>query len=101
MKIEFAGISGLRGALIATVTAVALFAGQLVVLVHDRSPDSHAPDSVCEFCIAGADLSAADVGKLRTFTPTRVSDRVPETTHRVVSASPLRHHFARAPPTAS
>ena len=87
--------------LISTLCAVVLIAAQVVVLNHDLAPESHTPDSFCEFCIAGASLSAADVGKLKTLTPTRVSDRVPETTHRVVSASPLRYHFARAPPTAS
>ena len=86
---------------VATLAMLALIAAQVVVLKHELASDSHTPDSVCEFCIAGAGLSAADVGKLKTLTPARVSDRVFETTHRVVSASPLRYQFARAPPTAS
>ena len=85
---------------VATLAMLALIAAQVVVLKHELAPDSHTPDSVCEFCVAGAGLAGADVGKLKTLTPTRVSDRVPETMHRVVSASPLRYQFARAPPTA-
>ena len=88
-------------ALIATFVAVTLIAAQVVVLNHDLSPASHAPDSVCEFCVAGAGLASANVSDTRAPVLVSVSLRIPEAVHRVHSNAPLRYHFARAPPTVS
>ena len=88
-------------ALIATLAAVALIAAQVVVLNHDLAPDSHTPDSVCEFCVAGAGLAGANVGDTKAPVLVSVSLRIPATVHRVHSNVPQRYHFARAPPTAS
>ena len=61
---------------VATLAMLTLIAAQVVVLNHELAPDSHAPDSVCEFCVAGAGLSAADVGKTQDPYPdTRLRPR--------------------------
>ena len=88
-------------ALIATLAAVALIAAQVVVLNHDLAPDSHTPDSVCEFCVAGAGLAGANVSDAKAPVLVSVSLRIPAAVHRVHSNVPQRYHFARAPPTAS
>ena len=87
------------GALIATLAAVTLIAAQVVVLNHDPAPDSHAPDSVCEFCVAGAGLASANVSGTKAPVLVSVSLRIPEAVHRVHTNIRLRYHFARAPPT--
>ncbi len=88
-------------ALFTTLAAVALIAAQVVVLNHDLSPESHTPDSVCEFCIAGAGLAGANVSDSTSPVLVSVSLRIPAAVHRVHSNVPQRFHFARAPPTAS
>lgn len=88
-------------AFVTTLAAVALIAAQVVVLNHDLAPDSHTPDSVCEFCVAGAGLAGANVSDARAPVLLSVSLRIPDAVHRVHSNVPLRYHFARAPPTAS
>ena len=88
-------------ALLATLAAVALIAAQVVVLNHDLSPESHTPDSVCEFCVAGAGLADANVSDTRVAVLVSVSLRIPDAVLRVHSNVPERYHFARAPPTAS
>jgi len=94
-------LSGRRGTLISTATAMALIAAQLAVLGHDLGTESHAPDSVCEFCIAGAGLADAPVAALSTVVAVTGSVRVPAAAHRADSGAQLRSHFARAPPAVS
>ena len=89
------------GALITVLAAVALIAAQVAVIGHDLGDDSHAPDSVCEFCIAGASLTGANVGAAKAVVPARVSVRIPHSVFGVPAEDITRHHFARAPPTAS
>lgn len=57
---------GASGALIAALAAVALIAAQAAIIGHDLGDDSHASDSVCEFCIAGTSLAGANVGAAKT-----------------------------------
>ena len=92
---------GASGALIAALAAVALIAAQAAIIGHDLGDDSHASDSVCEFCIAGTSLAGANVGAAKTVVPARVSVRLPRPVYRVRDEELLRHHFARAPPTAA
>ena len=94
-------LSGVRGTLIGTVTVVALVAAQLAVLGHDLGAEGHAPDSVCEFCIAGAGLADAPVAALGTVVAVVGSVRVPAAAHRAGFDVQLRSHFARAPPVVS
>ena len=98
---RFPRLSGPRGTLIGTATAVALIAAQLAVLGHDLGVESHAPDSVCAFCIAGAGLADAPVAAVGTVVAVLGSVRVPAAAHRAGFEGLLRSHFARAPPTAS
>ena len=86
-------------ALIAAFVAVTLIAAQVVVLNHDLEPDGHAPDSVCEFCVASAGLASANVSDTKAPVLVSVSLRIPGAVHRVHTNAPLRYHFARAPPT--
>ena len=99
MKI-FRKTAGSR-ALVTTFAAVALIAAQVVVINHDLAPENHTPDSVCEFCVAGAGLAGANVGDARAPVILSVSLRIPDPVQRVHSNAPLRYHSARAPPTAS
>ena len=99
MKI-FREIAGFR-ALVTTFAAVALIAAQVVVINHDLAPENHTPDSVCEFCVAGAGLAGANVSDTEAPAIVSVSLRIPDAVLRVHSNAPLRYHFARAPPTAS
>lgn len=98
MKI-FRNIAG-STALVTTFAAVALIAAQVVVINHDLAPDNHTPDSVCEFCVAGAGLAGANVGNAAAPVIVSVSLRIPDAVQRVHSSVPLRYHFARAPPPA-
>ncbi len=86
---------------VATLAMLALIAAQVAVLNHELAPDSHTPDSVCEFCVAGAGLAGANVSDTTAAVLVSVSLRIPDAINRVHSNVPLRHHFARAPPTAS
>ena len=88
-------------AVLTALAAVALVAAQVAVLNHDLAPDSHTPDSVCEFCVAGAGLAGANVGDAKAPVLVSVSLRIPVAVHRVHSNVPPRYHFARAPPAAS
>lgn len=91
-----------RDAFIATVCAVLLCAAQLVVLNHDLADEGHAPDTVCEFCIAGASLASANVAPVKVVVPLTVSLRGPDS--GIDRATPVgcpKSHPARAPPTAS
>lgn len=91
-----------RDALVATVCAVLLCAAQLVVLNHDLADEGHAPDTVCEFCIAGAGLAGANVASVKVVVPLTVSVRVPDSgIDRATPDSFPKSHPARAPPTAS
>ena len=99
MKI-FRKIAGSR-ALVTTFAAVALIAAQVVVINHDLAPENHTPDSVCEFCVAGAGLAGASVSDTAAPVIVSVSLRIPDAVQRVHSNDPLRYNFARAPPTAS
>lgn len=92
-------IAGSR-AFVTTLAAVALIAAQIVVINHDLA-DGHTPDSVCEFCVAGAGLEDANVGETEAPVLVSVSLRIPDDVFRVPSNVPLRYHFARAPPTAT
>ena len=87
-------------AFVTTLAAVALIAAQVVVINHDLA-DNHTPDSVCEFCVAGAGLAGANVSDVKAPVLVSVSLRIPDAVHRVHSNVPLRYHFARAPPTAA
>ena len=84
-----------------TFAAVALIAAQVVVINHDLAPENHAPDSFCEFCVAGAGLAGANVGDTEAPMIVSVSLRIPDAVQGVHSNAPLRYRFARAPPTAS
>ena len=86
---------------VTSLAMVALIAAQVAVLNHDLAPESHTPDSVCEFCIAGSGLAGANVSDARVAFSVSVSFRIPDAVHRVHSNVPLRYHFARAPPTVS
>ena len=88
-------------AFVTALVVAALIAAQLVVINHDLAPDNHTPDSVCEFCVAGAGLAGANVGGAQAPVLVSVSLRIPDALHRVHSNAPPRYHFARAPPTAS
>lgn len=88
-------------AFVTMLAAVALIAAQVAVINHDLEPENHTPDSVCEFCVAGAGLAGANVSDTETPVLVSVSLRIPNDFFRVHSNVPLRHHFARAPPTAS
>lgn len=88
-------------ALIATLALVALIAAQVVALNHELARDSHTPDNVCEFCVAGAGLAGANVSDTKEALLLSVSLRIPDAVHRVHSNVPLRYHFARATPTVS
>ncbi|MCY4499514.1 MAG: hypothetical protein OXC14_19800 [Rhodospirillaceae bacterium] len=92
---------GVAHALIATLALAALIAAQVVMLNHEPAPESHTPDSVCEFCVAGAGLAGANVGDTKAPVPLSVSLLTYNAVHRVPTNSPLQLHFARAPPTAS
>ena len=94
-------LSGPRGTLISTATVVALIAAQLAVLGHDLGTESHAPDSVCAFCIAGAGLADAPVAALSAVVAVIGSVGVPAAAHRAGFDGHLRSHFARAPPAVS
>ena len=89
------------GALTAALAAVTLIAAQVAIVGHDLADDSHALDSVCEFCIAGTSLAGANVGAAETVVPARVSVRLPHSVYRVRAEDLLRNHFARAAPTAA
>ena len=81
---------------------MALVAAQAMVLGHDLADDGHAPDSVCEFCIAGASLSGANVAAVKVIAPLTVSVRVPDAAvDRATPDAYRKSRFARAPPTAS
>ena len=84
-----------------TFAAVALIAAQVVVINHELAPENHTPDSVCEFCVAGAGLAGANVDDTEAPVIVSVSLRIPEAVQRAHSNVPPRYHFARAPPTAS
>ena len=99
MKI-FRKIAGSK-AFVPTFAAVALIAAQVVVINHELAPENHTPDSVCEFCVAGASLAGANAGDTKAPVILSVSLRIPDAVQRVHSNVPLRYHFARAPPTAS
>ena len=92
-------IAGSR-AFVTMLAAVALIAAQVAVINHDLA-DSHTPDSVCEFCVAGAGLADANVGETAGAVLANDAPRIPDAAHDVQSNVPLRYHFARAPPTAS
>ena len=99
MKI-FSKIAGSR-TLVATLAAVALIAAQVAVINHDLAPENHTPDSICEFCVAGAGLAGSNVSDAKAPVIVSVSLRIPDAVQGVHYNAPLRHHFARAPPTAS
>ena len=99
MKI-FRKIGGSR-ALVTTFAAVALIAAQVVVINHDLAPANHTPDSICEFCVAGAGLAGSNVSDAKAPVIVSVSLPIPDAVQGVHSNAPLRHHFARAPPAAS
>lgn len=99
MKI-FRKIAGSK-AFVPTFAAVALIAAQVVVINHELAPENHTPDSVCEFCVAGAGLAGANAGDTKAPVILSVSLRISDAVQRVHSNVPLRYHFARAPPTAS
>ena len=99
--VKILGKAAVSHALIATLALVALITAQVVVLNHELALDSHTPDSVCEFCVAGAGLAGANVSDTSGAVLVSVSLRIPDAVHRVYSNVPLRHRFARAPPTAS
>ena len=96
----FRKIAGSR-ACVPTFAAVALIAAQVVVINHELAPENHTPDSICEFCVAGAGLAGANVGDAEAPVIVSVSLSIPGAVHGVHSNAPQRHHFARAPPTAS
>ena len=83
-----------------TLAVVALIAAQVVVINHDLT-GSHTPDSVCEFCVAGAGLSGANVSAAVAPILVNISLFIPDAVHCVRCTDPLRYHFARAPPAAS
>ena len=87
-------------AIVTTLAGVALIAAQVAVINHDLA-DSHTPDSVCEFCVAGAGLADANVGETTGAVLANVALRIPDAARDVQSNVTLRYHFARAPPTAS
>ena len=93
-------IAGSR-AFVTTLAAVALVAAQVAVINHDPAPENHTPDSICEFCVAGAGLAGANVCETTDAVLVSVALHIPDAVHRVQSNVPLRYHFARAPPTAS
>ena len=99
MKI-FRKIAG-TGAFVPTFAAVALIAAQVVVINHDLASENHAPESFCEFCVAGAGLAGANFSDAKAPVIVGVSLRIPDAVQRVHSNAPLRYHFARAPPAAS
>ncbi len=88
-------------AFVTTFAVAALIAAQVVVINHDLAPENHTPDSVCEFCVAGAGLAGANVSDTKVAVLVSVSLRIPDAVLRVHSNVPERYHFARAPPTAS
>ena len=91
-----------RRALFATAAAIALIAAQAIVLGHDIASESHAPDSFCEFCIAGASLSGANVDAVKPVARPTVSVRLPDTSVDRARPDGFRNsRLARAPPTAS
>lgn len=96
----FRKIAGFR-AFVPTFAVVALIAAQVVVINHDLAPENHTPDSVCEFCVAGAGLAGANASDARAPVILSVSLRIPDAIQHVHSNDPLRYHLARAPPTAS
>ena len=96
----FRKIAGFR-AFVPTFAAVALIAAQVVVINHELAPENHTPDSVCEFCVAGAGLAGANVGDAKSPVIVSVSLRIPDAVQRVHTNAPLRYRSARAPPTAS
>lgn len=87
-------------AIVTALAVGALIAAQVVVINHDLA-DSHTPDNVCEFCVAGAGLADANVGETEALVFVSVSLRNPNDVFRVPSNVSLRYHFARAPPTAT
>ena len=93
-------IAGSR-AFVTTLAAVALIAAQVAVINHDLAPENHTPDSVCEFCVAGAGLAGANVSEATDAVLVSISLRIPDAVHDVRSNVSLRYHFARAPPTAT
>ena len=81
---------------------MALIAAQSIVLGHDLAGDSHAPDSVCEYCIAGASLAGTSVDAVKAVAPLMVSIRVPDSgIDRARSDAFRGSRFARAPPSVS
>lgn len=91
-----------RRALFAAVAAVVLIGAQAIVLGHDLASDAHTPDSVCEYCIAGASLAGANVDAVKADAPRTVSVRVPDSAIDGAAPEAFRNsRFARAPPSAS
>ncbi len=91
----------IREALISTLAAVMLIAAQVVVVNHDLAPESHAPDGICELCVAGAGLAGASVGNTPAPVFVGVSFRIPDFARTVHANATRRFHFARAPPAHS
>ena len=83
------------------VLGVALLAAQTIVLNHVLDSDSHTPDAVCEFCVTAASLEGANVADVSSFVLPSTSPKPPDTLADLYSPTLLRHHLARAPPTAS
>lgn len=85
----------------AALAAVALLAAQAVVVHHDPVSERHAPDSICVFCVAGANLAGANLGYIGMQALAGVSLDPPQAVLRTHSSAPPQYHFARAPPAAS
>lgn len=91
-----------RRALFAAVAAFALIAAQSIVVGHEIGGDGHTPDSVCEFCIAGASLTDSNLYSVKIVPPVTVSIRVPDSgADRARTNTFPRSRYARAPPSAS